>query len=133
MKLYHYTARRFIPSIQENGIRLGHVPNIVNGQFRLIYGYIWLTTNEDCHQQEWAQGSLSYDRSEYRITVTVPERNVIRWLDFCATGKITAEAVLTLNAFGDPENWRLFPSRIEPERISAIDRKRIYLFRGLGE
>jgi hypothetical protein len=139
MILYHFTAARFIESIKREGITLGAVlTGIKNGKPILQQGYLWLTVNIDCHDQEWCKNrvTIPYDRSAFRITVDVPfyaEKRVINWLDFCNSGRVQKEVVELLNAYGDPENWRLFRGYIPPQWFKFVDRKNLVQpYRAIG-
>lgn len=120
MILYHFTSRHHVKGCFTEGIRLGVVP--VNFG-KLLPGYQWLTTSPEFGQSWNAMSSLPYDRCEFRLKIEVPKglsRKVLVWLDVC---KRLSDIHGDLNAFGDPENWRLFKGAIQPHWIKEIARK----------
>jgi hypothetical protein len=123
MILYHFTSRYHIESIKIEGITKGQIPMMTKGKIALIPGYQWLTENLN-YDQEWCKnGTLKYDRSEFRITLKIPRSHVgkvINWIDFC---KQLPGYFDFLNTHGDPWNWRLFEGRIKPGWFMKIDRK----------
>lgn len=127
MILYHFTAARLVERIKREGITLGGVLDIVKGQTVIRRGHLWLTVNANFYDQEWnSMETILYDRAEFRITVEVPTaeaHKVINWVEFCNNGGVHKEVSRTLNALGDPENWRLFKGAIPPAWFTAIDRK----------
>jgi hypothetical protein len=128
--LYHFTAARLINRIKLQGITLGGVIDLdEKGRIILHRGYIWLTTNPDFYNQEWnSMTTIPYDRAEFRITLSIPpayQDKVINWLEFCASGGVRPYVAEQLNAFGDPENWRLFKGVIYRKWFTSIDRKPI--------
>lgn len=129
MILYHYTAACLIGRIKREGVTLGGVLDRSGGRLILRTGYVWLTANPNFHDQAWnTRVTIPYDRAEYRITVEIPdahERNVIQWLDYCASGRIPRDIAEDLNSIGDPENWRLYRGKIPVQWFHAVDRKLI--------
>ena len=123
MKLYHFTARHLLEGCKAKGLILGCVPWIgASGKLELINGYQWLTTNPE-YQQEWCNpefSNLEYRRNAVRITVEIPlcfAKRVKQWLAFCKGNTLAKD----LNAFGDPQNWRLFKGAVSASWFTAID------------
>jgi hypothetical protein len=131
MILYHFTAARLIESIKREGITKGAVlKGFKNDKPEFLLGYLWMTINPAFSDQEWCKNRvmIPYDRAAYRITVDVPhysESRVINWIEFCNQGRVSRDVAELLNAYGDPENYRLFRGYIPPQRFKAIDAKTI--------
>lgn len=129
MRLYHFTANRFLPAIRAEGLTRGFLPLSITPP-RVRPGYPWLTTNPDWGQ-EWAEGTgvLPYRRNEVRLSIDIPEarrRDVIHWL---IEGPMLSPAYQDLSAFGDPQNWRLWHGVIPPEWIAAVEFNPAYVRR----
>jgi hypothetical protein len=124
MKLYHFTAARFLDSIMENGVTKGKIPEIKSGLFSFKTGYQWLTKSEE-FRQEWClpeYSTLPYDRSEIKLTIEIPklrQKNLKKWLSICKYNELAD----TLNSEGDPENWFVYKGTIFPQWIKKIERK----------
>ena len=124
MKLYHFTSPLHVDGCLKNGIIKGVIPIYKDGKYGLIPGFQWLTLNPD-FQQEWANtkySTLSYDRTEYRLTVVIPKTardRLFKWLDICDSLPIDE----AMNAYGDPENWYIFEGRIKPSWIRKVEKK----------
>lgn len=121
MRLYHFTAARFVPSIRRDGITRGFV--LVSYEpLALLDDYRWLTVN-GLWSQEWAEGTgrLPYRRDEVRITVNVPASHENRVHDWTVVGKLISLEWQMLNMFGDPENWRLYRGDIPKSWLSTIE------------
>lgn len=121
MRLYHFTAERFVAPILRHGITRGFVVLSMDPP-RLMPGYRCLTCNP-AWEQEWAEGTwrLPYRRNESRLTVDVPadrERHVLKWT---SAGPILTPAFRFLSILGDPENWRLFNGDVPPAWIVGVD------------
>jgi hypothetical protein len=126
MKLYHFTASRFIPAIRRQGLKIGGIadfsltPKGNIALHRLIDGYIWLTDdpnfNQDWENNNRAQRYLvKYSRTDWRFTVVIPneyEINLRRWQEFEANGEISALTYQLLNESGGGENWWLYKGKI---------------------
>ena len=119
---YHFTSHLHVDSCRNEGLKLGVMPFVKNGNLRLIKNYQWLTRRPD-FKQAWCEGgSLQYDRSEYRITIEIPklrQKNLFKWLDKCETNKLAAD----LNYRGDPENWFIYHGIIAPQWIKECNWK----------
>ena len=111
MHLYHFTAKRFIDLIKDQGLTRGVLP-IVDKQGKLIELQTpcqWLTTNPDFNQP-WDNPdiqSLDYDRNDYRIEVAIPIKRGLfqKWTEICDSTEELRITSKTLNSFGDPWNW----------------------------
>jgi hypothetical protein len=118
MKLYHFTAAHLLVGCLKDGLTLGRVPYISGEShpLQLLEGFQWLTVNPS-FTQSWCDpqySSLSYPRNAARITAEVPklyQKRVLKWLRFCKGNRLA----ISLNAYGDPENWRLYRGNVSPE------------------
>ena len=126
MKLYHFTSPLHVSGCRKEGIIRGSIPIFKNGEYGVLPGWQWLTTNSDFNQQ-WANtefSTLPYDRTAYRLTVVIPKTakdRLVKWLDIC--DKIPIDPAM--NAYGDPENWYVFIGRIKPRWIRQVDGKEV--------
>lgn len=124
MILYHFTSPRHIAGCRKEGLRLGSVPIVDTGtKVMLLRGYQWCTTNPE-RDQSWAQnGTLPYDRTAYRLTISIPRqhrKHILVWLDICDS-LCHWSMIDALNSFGDPENWRLYHGIIYPSFIKQVE------------
>lgn len=127
MRLYHFTAERFLPSIQKQGLTRGVMLKSLN-PLAFIHGRQWLTKNPS-FDQEWAvgTGALPYKRNEVRLTIEIPEalaENVKPWSQMRF---LVPEVAGDLSMFGDPENWMIYIGDVRPHWIVEIDRNAGYI------
>lgn len=120
MKLFHFTAKRFLEGIRKDGLTRGMMVKSMDPP-QFIPNMQWLTRNES-FDQEWARGTgrLPYKRNEVRITFEIPEddRRLIPWK---GRGELLTPLVAKdLSAFGDPENWFVYDGRVSPELITEV-------------
>lgn len=122
MRLYHFTARRFVDAILRDGICRGGVLVSVN-PVRIDTAYRWLTTNPDWLAQEWAEGTgrLPYKRDEARLAVDVPDHAAGNVLTWCVSGPIISRYYRLLSGYGDPENWRLYFGNVPSKWITEVE------------
>lgn len=120
MNLYHFTAKRFLDGIKNDGLTRGHMVKTLNPP-SFIPGMQWLTKNGE-FSQSWAKGAgrLLYKRNEARITFCLPDddRKLMPWL-----GKaefLTPEVSRDLSAYGDPENWFVYDGSVPASWIIEI-------------
>lgn len=118
MRLYHFCAGKHLKSIQKAGLKIGMVCVPTEAGFRMYSGYIWLTTNPDPRAQSWATRHLvKYCRTEYRLTVEIPEEAEERVLDREALEAKLPGSGQLFEGWKGSENWRVFRGRIPPEWI----------------
>lgn len=126
--LYHFCAERFLKSIRKNGIRFGKIPygipyDETRMKVKFLTGYQWLTSNPEFNQSWNENSSLSYDRTEYRITVNLPNEVrhcLLKWTEFGKDNPLYND----LSLYGDSENWYLFKGVVIPYWFSKIESKR---------
>lgn len=122
MKLYHFTAERFVPSILRDGLTRGFV--LLDFDTRTMSPhYRWLTTNP-AWDQEWAEGTgrLPYKRNEVRLTIDVPLNRIGQVHMWTIAGPLLTAEYSTLSSLGDPDNWRLFRGNVPPQWIIESQR-----------
>lgn len=121
MRLYHFTAKRFLASIQKQGLTKGvMVKSIAPPTF--IFNKQWLTKNPS-FDQSWSIGTgrLPYKRNEARLTVEIPTEALQNCKPWAQMQFLTPLVAKELSAFGDPENWFIYQGKIDPSWIKKID------------
>ena len=83
LRLFHFTARIYLPVIMSDGIRWGDVPLSAKTRRNAV----WLTSLHGRHKQQWIGGTKKaiLDKSEIRLTVEIPSVNdplLFKWVDF---------------------------------------------------
>lgn len=118
MKLYHFTAKRFVSAIEKHGLTMGRMLKSVQ-PLQFILKKQWLTKNED-FAQEWAKGTgrLPYKRNEVRLTVEIPKSHEANCKPWSQMRFLTPDVAEDLSAFGDPENWYVYDGFVPPEWIT---------------
>jgi hypothetical protein len=121
MRLYHFTAERFLPGIRHEGLTRGVLLVRMEPTVILRPGYQWLTTNP-AFEQEWAKGTgrLPYQRNEVRITVDVPPKRLGDLMPWTRARFMVPEVADMLSEFGDPENWWLYHGVVSPQWITDV-------------
>jgi hypothetical protein len=120
VKLYHFTAARFLKGIDAEGLTLGRIAkSIFPAEF--IDNAQWLTSNPSWEQQCLiGTGLLPYSRTEARLHVVIPKRQrsrLFRWHNIRGSTPLYD----TLSSQGDPENWYVFMGRVKPGWIRRVD------------
>lgn len=125
MKLYHFTAERFLKGIQKDGLTDGHFPlQRVNAQVGFMKNIQWLTK-----RQGWDQAfhdpeltELKYDRREVRLTIVIPKSQRLALFDKDRIVR-TFERGLIPDFFADPdcENWFMFYGRVKAQWIRKVE------------
>lgn len=117
---YHFTAKRFLPAIQREGLTHGRMLKSI-APLSFIDNKQWLTKNPDFNQ-EWAHGTgrLPYKRNEVRLTVNIPLEKLTHCKPWTQMQFLVPEVAKDLSAFGDPENWFIYQGRIPAEWITDI-------------
>lgn len=121
MTLYHFTARRFLPGIQADGLLLGCLP-LCDRPIRVEPGWQWLTSCGDYATNDWAEGTgrLAYSRREIRLTIGVSliTDPLYRWIVW---GSRLTPMYQILSEFGDPEHWWVWKGTVPPGRILLVE------------
>ncbi len=125
MKLFHFTAERFLEGIQKEGITKGHFPLQKNGRIGMMKNTQWLTKrpgwDQAFHDPELTE--LKYDRREVRLTIVIPkQRRVKNLLDKNKIQRIFERGLIPdFFADEDCENWFVFYGRIKPQWIRNVE------------
>jgi hypothetical protein len=123
IKLYHFTAEHLVPGIISKGLTLGSIPISIDPPC-LMPGYQWLTVSKKWNQSWCEHSNLPYRRNAVRLTIKIPnhkKNNLFRWLKICDQ----FDSSEILNAFGDPQNWRVYRGNIDPLWIVRLNRNPI--------
>ncbi|MBY0513570.1 MAG: hypothetical protein K2P78_06620 [Gemmataceae bacterium] len=124
MRLYHFTADRFLPGIREHGITRGVTPVRVGGMLGFISRTQWLTANAGFEQSWCSHSTLPYDRTERRITVEIPRNHpgeLMGWFEF--RKRVVKHLLSDFDRYGDRHNWWVFLGHIPAAWIIQIDNK----------
>lgn len=126
MKLYHFTAGRFLEKVKHEGLTLGCFPLLINGQVALRPNTQWLTKNPS-FEQPWhdpESTQLKYDRREYRITVSIPKSYRVNLLDWGEIKRKLGHVFIPdFDWHQDHINWYIFIGQIKPNWFREIKRK----------
>lgn len=119
---FHFTAKRFLESIQKEGLTRGCMLASMEPP-KFIMNKQWLTTNPD-FKQGWAQGTgkLPYSRTEVRLTIEIPVfyiSNLKPWTQLKFLVPLVAKE-LEDSPDADPENWMIYQGRVNPEWIKEV-------------
>lgn len=122
MKLFHFTAKRFLDSILKQGITRGCMVKSMNPP-SFIMNKQWLTKN-DSFDQGWAIGTgrLPYKRNEVRLTVDIPDdkiENLKPWTQMRFLVPLVAND-LEASDLADPHNWYIYQGEIKPNWIVDV-------------
>lgn len=120
MQLYHFCGKDFIKGIQREGLTKGTfaTPKKNGWAFRRMRQ--WLTEEPAADKQSWATRKLlDYCRTDYRLTVTIPDRyagNLIRAADYVRNMPPAQRGIVT--DWAGHEAWWIYIGAIPPEWIS---------------
>lgn len=127
MELYHFTASRHLPLIRKQGLTIGGISTFnERSQFvgLLRDTYIWLTSDPS-FSQDWENSNkanrlIKYDRTDWRITVEVPESgNLIKWTD-CKGSVVNESTFYLLSAGFRFRDWWLYQGQIPKQWFKEI-------------
>jgi hypothetical protein len=125
MRLYHFTGLPFIQGILEQGIFKGLTPIVLpdNKMLAFLPKTQWLTSNRD-YDQPWTQNStLPYDRTEFRLSVEIPDnsKNLVAWAEF--KPKIESYVLPDFDNHEDAKNWYIYQGNIPRAWIVGVESK----------
>lgn len=131
MKLYHFTAERFLESIKKQGLTNGSIPLFgENGTLLKLLGPAqWLTSDPSWDRQSWATSQLiRYDRTECRLKIVIPKSHraeLVKAQEYLPhIGSYTANQLLA--TWEGSENWFIYLGNIPQGWIRSIDFKHGY-------
>lgn len=120
MKLYHFTAKRFVKDIKKRGLLLGSIPISLDPPV-INNGYQWLTSNESFDQPSLVgTGALPYSKTEVRMSVVIPDKKLGNLLKFDEHKELTP-LYDDLTILGDPENWYVYRGMIPRGWIRRVE------------
>ncbi len=127
MKLYHFTASRFIPDIKRDGLTLGMFPLL--DDYGRLNGFLkpcqWLTDNRRPEQQSWATNrSLDYDRTEVRLTISIPKYHrmkLARAIEYVNSHHVAGSKGIVTDWPGH-EHWYMYFGNIPRGWIREIEK-----------
>lgn len=138
MRLYHFTAAKFLKPILEEGLKLGSTPLVIRCEgaepkLAVTSGTQWLTINKS-FEQDWNPPpelrNTPYDRTEFRLTIDVPyaqRDRVYTWQAYfncymrpCGYDKLNN---FDNPMFCTPTDWRIFLGTVHPLWIKDYHQK----------
>ena len=124
MKFYHFTSKHHVDGCKTTGIIMGMLPLSIEPP-KLKNGYQWLTTNPDFDQSWDRAKNLPYDRTEYRLTIEIPDKHKTKILKFTTDiKKILPKFIYgAMSGYGEPGNWYVFHGLIPSKWIKKVERK----------
>ena len=105
MKLYHFTSQRHLHAIGRFGLTVGDVPtDIQRNEGRCG---VWLTSDSNS-RGHGLEGSAA-DKSQFRLTVNVPENSLlVRWVDWAAKNVTPTTVRLLHSTAGGFATWYVY-------------------------
>lgn len=129
MILYHFCCERDMKGIRNKGITLGCVAGeiLVPGQNKWQHyirpGWQWLTLDGDRKKQSWATKHLiRYDRTEYRYTVEIPEKDETQIYDRERLVNTIPGSDSLYDGWAGSENWRVYRGPIPKKYLKKLER-----------
>lgn len=130
MKIYHFCREQDFRGIRSQGLTKGMIPTVqrMEGHTKrryshvLIPGWQWVTLDGDHDRQSWATRQLmNDDRTEYRFTLEIPEKEINSLYDRERLLTVYPEVGPLFDGWEGSENWRVFRGSIPKYWIKAID------------
>jgi hypothetical protein len=121
MKLYHFCPEWMLDSILKEGLTKGKM--LLNDNPPSFRDNMqWLTINKDFDQSWNKYSTLPYSRTDYRLTIKLPNRNNLFNWKFQGYQLTSNEMYDVLSSFGDPENWYVYNGVIKAKLIKKVVR-----------
>lgn len=119
MKLFHYTALLYLPSIIREGINRGEVP-IPRDIRTLVDNAANLTTNPNDADQTriWAEGRL--DKTKIRITVDVDQSELVTFRQLRERYDLTAKWWKHVAPIEERKHWFYAFGGVQPAQFCSI-------------
>lgn len=119
MTLYHFCAAHMVQAIRENGLTLGGFPLFEKGKAQFLPNHQWLTVEPDSRKQSWATSNMiDYSRTDYRLTVNIPEsrrRKLVRAADFVKD--MPEESRFIVENWDGSDKWYIYLGKIPAKWI----------------
>jgi len=124
MTIYHFCTGSMKDSILREGLTQGGFPIFSEEGCEVLLRYQWLTTEQDPQKQSWAtQNMINYSRTEYRLTISIPDsyhKKLIRAVDFVKGMPEKAQEIVT--KWAGSEKWYVYHGIIPPKWIVGCHR-----------
>jgi len=124
MKLYHFTAKRFLPGIQKEGLTRGGFPLLKDGNIAMLSCCQWLTKRKGWDQafHDPELTTLKYDRREIRLTIVIPKSRRVSLMDIHGMKRTFKGRLLSSFFYDDDcENWFVFLGYVKAQWIRRIE------------
>lgn len=127
MKIFHFCREKDVRGIKTDGLTKGAIPIVdtIHGKktWGLIAGWQWLTLDGDHDRQSWAtQEIFKDDRTEYRFTIEIPEKETDSLYDRDSLLELLPQVDRRLFiGWEGSEDWRIFWGTVPKYWIKAID------------
>ena len=130
MQIFHFCCGKDLRGIRTDGITKGVIPTVRKAEghtkrkynYVLINGWQWLTLDGDHDGQSWATNELiKKDRTEYRLTVEIPEKELDSLYDKARLLELYPEIGPLVDGWEGSENWRVFRGGIPKYWIRKIE------------
>lgn len=120
VRLYHFTALAHLAKIRADGRLTVTESNVSKRREHAGPDVVWLTSNPEPSAHKWGAGS-SVDKTEVRITVDLPKREVHRWHEWARRWAIEPKMMRALTATGGSGSWRVIERPIPDCEWVAVD------------
>ena len=132
MILYHFCCERDMRGIRNKGIIKGMIAvqaRINNhgkpGKFQTyaMAGWQWLTLDGEKEHQSWnTHVLLDYDRTQYRWTVEIPERDETQIYDKTRLEALYPWVNILFDGWDGSENWRVYHGPIPKKYLKKLEK-----------
>lgn len=120
-RLYHYTCLLWLPSIMREGIKNGDIPidRTIQYQQRKLAANFSTNGNRKDQLRIWAVGCC--DKTRIRLTVDVPERDLINYRQLRERFSIQAKWQKGLAPMQERKHWFYAFGGVPTEKISGVE------------
>ncbi len=121
MILFHFCRRQDVRGIRSKGITKGMIPIIDKG-LTILTGWQWLTLDGERKNQSWNTHYLMRaDRTEYRFTVEIPEKEESSLYDRKALWAVNPLIDKCFAGWPGSDNWRVYRGNIPRKWIKRLE------------
>lgn len=125
MIFYHFCADKHIKKILREGLTIGAVTEPTKTGYLMHTGWIWLTTDPDARHQSWATSiMIPYSRTEWRITIDIPDEALDRIYDRKRLSVLYPTSTKLFDGWSGSENWRVYKGQIPKTWFKGHERSR---------
>ena len=129
--VYHFCCERDMRGIRSQGITKGMIvreqlinPGALRPRWNNYYieGWQWMTY-DGCHsRQSWAtRRKIWYDRTEYRFTVEIPEKDVGQIYDRDRLAAFIPGTEKLFDGWEGSENWIVYRGNISKYQLKKLE------------